>query len=60
MIYLWTKVFNILLVSANDIIGDVSYEELRAVAYDDANCGLSLQAVVRKSSTIFFFFFFTY
>lgn len=31
-----------------DIIGDVSYEELRAAAYEDAKRGLSLQSIVRK------------
>ncbi|XP_020266320.1 zinc finger CCCH domain-containing protein 46-like [Asparagus officinalis] len=29
-----------------DIVGDVSYEELRVVAYEDAKKGLPLQAIV--------------
>lgn len=29
-----------------DIVGDISYEELRAVAYDDAKRGTNLQAIV--------------
>lgn len=32
-----------------DIVGDVSSEELRAAAYDDAKRGLNLQSIVRKS-----------
>ncbi|PSS36072.1 Zinc finger CCCH domain-containing protein [Actinidia chinensis var. chinensis] len=31
-----------------DIIGDISYEELRAAAYDDAKRGLSLQSIVER------------
>ena len=31
-----------------DIVGDVSYEELRAIAYDEAKRGISLQSIVRK------------
>ncbi|KAL2896620.1 Zinc finger CCCH domain-containing protein 16 [Bienertia sinuspersici] len=31
-----------------DITGDVSYEELRAVAYDDAKRGTNLQAIVER------------
>lgn len=30
-----------------DIVGDISYEELRALAYDEAKRGLSLQSIVR-------------
>lgn len=30
-----------------DISGDVSYEELRAAAYEDAKRGLNLQAIVK-------------
>lgn len=46
------KCLNFFLVSAPcDIIGDISYEELRAAAYDDAKRGLSLQSIVRKSDT---------
>lgn len=30
-----------------DIVGDISYEELRTAAYDDAKRGLSVQAIVR-------------
>ncbi|KAA3464628.1 zinc finger CCCH domain-containing protein 16 isoform X1 [Gossypium australe] len=37
-----------------DIVGDVSYEELRAAAYDDAKRGLSLQSIVRRSSIPYF------
>ncbi|GFY80861.1 zinc finger C-x8-C-x5-C-x3-H type family protein [Actinidia rufa] len=33
-----------------DIIGDISYEELRAAAYDDAKRGLSLQSIVRDTA----------
>lgn len=29
-----------------DIVGDISYEELRALAYDDASQGKSLQFIV--------------
>lgn len=35
-----------------DIVGDISYEELRATAYDDARKGLPLTAIV--SLTNFF------
>lgn len=35
-----------------DIIGDVSYEELRAAAYDDYKCGLSLQSIVEKERNL--------
>ncbi|XP_030535546.1 zinc finger CCCH domain-containing protein 16 isoform X1 [Rhodamnia argentea] len=31
-----------------DISGDISYEELRAAAYDDAKRGLSLQSIVER------------
>jgi len=31
-----------------EIVGDISCEELRAVAYDDARRGLSFQSIVRK------------
>lgn len=31
-----------------DIVGDISYEELRAAAYDDAKRGLSLQSIVER------------
>ncbi|KAA8522650.1 hypothetical protein F0562_009188 [Nyssa sinensis] len=31
-----------------DIIGDISYDELRAAAYDDAKRGLSLQSIVER------------
>lgn len=36
-----------------DMVGDVSFEELRAAAYDDAKRGLSLQSVVRKSDAAY-------
>ncbi|XWS52347.1 hypothetical protein CRYUN_Cryun11dG0060100 [Craigia yunnanensis] len=35
-----------------DIIGDVSYEELRAAAYDDAKRGLSLQSIVERERNL--------
>ncbi|RVW94131.1 Zinc finger CCCH domain-containing protein 16 [Vitis vinifera] len=38
-----------------DIVGDISYEELRLAAYDDAGRGLSLQSIVRSDSLIFIF-----
>ncbi|MED6157993.1 hypothetical protein PIB30_028702 [Stylosanthes scabra] len=31
-----------------DIVGDISYEELRAEAYEDAKRGMSLQSIVEK------------
>lgn len=31
-----------------EIVGDISYEELRTAAYDDARRGLSFQSIVRK------------
>ncbi|KAG8661343.1 zinc finger CCCH domain-containing protein 16 isoform X2 [Manihot esculenta] len=31
-----------------DIVGDVSYEELRAAAYDDSKRGMSLQSIVER------------
>ncbi|KAL6985061.1 hypothetical protein U1Q18_018440 [Sarracenia purpurea var. burkii] len=35
-----------------DISGDVSYEELRAAAYDDAKRGLSLQSIVERERSL--------
>ncbi|KAF3436692.1 hypothetical protein FNV43_RR19439 [Rhamnella rubrinervis] len=35
-----------------DIIGDISYEELRAAAYDDAKRGLSLQSIVERERNL--------
>ncbi|GAV83137.1 zf-CCCH domain-containing protein [Cephalotus follicularis] len=35
-----------------DIVGDIGFEELRAVAYDDAKHGLSLQSVVEKERNL--------
>ncbi|OIW05573.1 hypothetical protein TanjilG_23359 [Lupinus angustifolius] len=35
-----------------DIVGDVSYEELRAVAYEDAKKGMTLQSIVEKERNI--------
>ncbi|XP_027355924.1 zinc finger CCCH domain-containing protein 46 isoform X2 [Abrus precatorius] len=35
-----------------DIIGDISYEELRAAAYEDAKNGMSLQSIVEKERNI--------
>ncbi|TYH75317.1 hypothetical protein ES332_D04G011300v1 [Gossypium tomentosum] len=35
-----------------DIVGDVSYEELRAAAYDDAKRGLSLQSIIERERNL--------
>ncbi|ESW03498.1 hypothetical protein PHAVU_011G018600 [Phaseolus vulgaris] len=35
-----------------DIVGDISYEELRASAYEDAKRGMSLQSIVEKERNI--------
>ncbi|GLJ41227.1 hypothetical protein SUGI_0853380 [Cryptomeria japonica] len=35
-----------------DIIGDISYEELRFAAYDDAKQGLSLQQIIQRESSL--------
>ncbi|OWM89239.1 hypothetical protein CDL15_Pgr010526 [Punica granatum] len=35
-----------------DIAGDISYEELRAAAYDDARRGLSVQALVERERSL--------
>ncbi|GLT80276.1 hypothetical protein SLA2020_517270 [Shorea laevis] len=35
-----------------DIVGDISYEELRAAAYDDAKHGLSLQSIVERERNL--------
>ncbi|XP_057456838.1 zinc finger CCCH domain-containing protein 16 isoform X1 [Lotus japonicus] len=35
-----------------DIVGDISYEELRAAAYEDAKKGMSLQSIVEKERNI--------
>ncbi|XP_048435499.1 zinc finger CCCH domain-containing protein 16 isoform X3 [Pyrus x bretschneideri] len=35
-----------------DIAGDISYEELRAAAYDDANRGLNLQSIVERERSL--------
>ncbi|XP_058205609.1 zinc finger CCCH domain-containing protein 46 isoform X2 [Rhododendron vialii] len=35
-----------------DISGDISFEELRAAAYDDAKRGLSLQSIVERERTL--------
>ncbi|MQL91561.1 hypothetical protein Taro_024174, partial [Colocasia esculenta] len=35
-----------------DIAGDVSYEELRAAAYDDAKRGINLQAIVERERNL--------
>lgn len=50
-LFVGLKILNFFIFSAPDIIGDTSYEELRAAAYDDAKRGLSLQSIVRKSDT---------
>lgn len=35
-----------------DIVGDISYEELRGVAYDDAKRGLSVQSIVDRERSL--------
>ncbi|XP_059636657.1 zinc finger CCCH domain-containing protein 16 [Cornus florida] len=35
-----------------DIVGDISYEELRASAYDDSKRGLSLQSIVERERNL--------
>ncbi|XP_061346955.1 zinc finger CCCH domain-containing protein 46 isoform X2 [Gastrolobium bilobum] len=35
-----------------DIVGDISYEELRTAAYEDAKKGMSLQSIVEKERSI--------
>lgn len=35
-----------------DIVGDISYEELQAMAYDDAKRGLSLQSIVERERNL--------
>lgn len=35
-----------------DIVGDVSYEELRAIAYDEAKRGISLQSIVERERNL--------
>ncbi|KAJ4709697.1 Zinc finger CCCH domain-containing protein 16 [Melia azedarach] len=35
-----------------DIVGDISYEELRAAAYDEAKRGLSLQSIVERERNL--------
>ncbi|KAL3535028.1 hypothetical protein ACH5RR_003489 [Cinchona calisaya] len=35
-----------------DIVGDISYEELRTAAYDDAKRGLSLQSIVERERNL--------
>ncbi|CAI0553466.1 unnamed protein product [Linum tenue] len=35
-----------------DIVGDISYEELRAVAYDDAKRGVNLQSIVERERNL--------
>ncbi|XP_028192107.1 zinc finger CCCH domain-containing protein 46-like isoform X2 [Glycine soja] len=35
-----------------DIVGDISYEELRASAYEDAKRGMNLQSIVEKERNI--------
>ncbi|XXG70928.1 hypothetical protein AAC387_Pa07g0296 [Persea americana] len=35
-----------------DIFGDISYEELRAVAYQDSNLGMSQQAIVERERNL--------
>ncbi|XAR57342.1 hypothetical protein NMG60_11025450 [Bertholletia excelsa] len=38
--------------SSCDIVGDISCEELRAAAYDDAKRGLSLQSIVERERSL--------
>ncbi|XP_022850825.1 zinc finger CCCH domain-containing protein 46 isoform X2 [Olea europaea var. sylvestris] len=35
-----------------DIVGDISYEELRALAYDEAKRGLSLQSIIERERSL--------
>ncbi|KAE8653569.1 zinc finger CCCH domain-containing protein 16 [Cucumis sativus] len=35
-----------------DIVGDVSYEELRTIAYDEAKRGISLQSIVERERNL--------
>ncbi|XP_054802410.1 zinc finger CCCH domain-containing protein 16-like isoform X2 [Prosopis cineraria] len=35
-----------------DIVGDISYEELRAAAYEDATHGMALQSIVEKERNL--------
>ncbi|CAB4261369.1 unnamed protein product [Prunus armeniaca] len=35
-----------------DIVGDISYEELRAAAYDDAKHGLNMQSIVERERNL--------
>ncbi|CAL2224578.1 unnamed protein product [Prunus armeniaca] len=35
-----------------DIVGDISYEELRAAAYDDAKRGLNMQSIVERERNL--------
>lgn len=37
-----------------DIVGDISYEELRSAAYDDARQGLSVQSIVSSKADSLF------
>ncbi|WOL08526.1 zinc finger CCCH domain-containing protein 46 [Canna indica] len=36
-----------------DIVGDISFEELRATAYEDAKQGLSIQSIVEKERNLY-------
>jgi hypothetical protein len=36
-----------------DVTGDISYEELRAVAYEEAKRGIPLQSIVRLTFLVF-------
>ncbi|CAD5186218.1 unnamed protein product [Musa acuminata subsp. malaccensis] len=36
-----------------DIVGDISFEELRAAAYEDARQGLSLQSIVERERNLY-------
>lgn len=46
--------WNMSLISSGpcDIVGDISYEELRALAYDDAKQGKSLQFIVGQFALV--------
>ncbi|ONI26038.1 hypothetical protein PRUPE_1G000600 [Prunus persica] len=35
-----------------DIVGDISYEELRAAAYDDAKHGLNMQSIIERERNL--------
>lgn len=48
-------IFSIFFVSSFpcDVTGDISYEELRAMAYEEAKRGITLQSIVRLTFLMF-------